>query len=266
MVPRVGFLSAGGWDERVSRIVGCDFATALRVAATPPLGVIRRPLVLIRKHPSNISADTEAMNLGDACLLEHVLHTRPELAPLADSIRSSIAQRRGQALDSAFSRRDFGAVRNIYRLLPARFWCAKWRAKRAVAGLPAPFNVLAATLLAAKRLQKCHEVDLQRRLDKPLAPKPGSRKRRRTGIKLRVGPRGASYRIDSRGTESLHDFLYTWDRTDGRKLLASFADHCSSPSPNDMATMPLRSVAPWYCHACSPPAILACTPSRRPLF
>jgi len=146
MVSRPAFMDAGGWDEGVSR--GCDFATALRVAALPPLGVVRRPLVAIRKHASNLSGNTEAMNLDDAQVLEHVLHTRPELAVLRDAIRRSIAERRAAALDSSFSRGDFAAVRRIYRLLPPEFRQATQCAKRTIAALPAPLNVLAAALVS----------------------------------------------------------------------------------------------------------------------
>ena len=78
---RAGLLALGGWDEGVTGLVGCDFATMLRVAMAPPVGVLRRPLVTIRKHSGNFSGDTERMNLGDALVLEHVLSTRAELAP-----------------------------------------------------------------------------------------------------------------------------------------------------------------------------------------
>jgi glycosyltransferase involved in cell wall biosynthesis len=148
MVSRAIFLAMGGWDEEVSRLVGCDFATTLRVAMLPPLGVVQRPLVTIRKHANNFSGDTEAMNLGDALVLEHVLRTRPELASLEDAIRNSIAARRRAALDSAFSRRNFAAVCDIYQLLPPNLRQSKHRAKRAIAALPTPLAALVAALVS----------------------------------------------------------------------------------------------------------------------
>jgi glycosyltransferase involved in cell wall biosynthesis len=144
---RQAFLEIGGWDEGVSRLVGSDFATALRLAEHPPIGAVRRPLVGIRKHATNYSADVQAMNLGDARILEYVLATRPGLQPLAPAIRASIARRRGEALDGAFARRDFAAVREIARLLPPAGPAV--RVKRAVATLPEPIRgVLAGALLA----------------------------------------------------------------------------------------------------------------------
>jgi glycosyltransferase involved in cell wall biosynthesis len=148
MAHRARFLALGGWDEDVARIIGNDFATALRIAMHPPIGVVRRPLAAIRKHRTNFSANTERMNLGDADVLDHVLRTRPDLAPLAPQIRASAALRRGHAMDSAFARRDFTEVRRIATLLPKGAATAKQKAKHAIATLPAPLARLAAGLVS----------------------------------------------------------------------------------------------------------------------
>ncbi|MBV9811964.1 MAG: glycosyltransferase [Acetobacteraceae bacterium] len=131
------FAALGGWDD-VAR-PGCDFATALRVAEHPPLGVVRRATVGIRKHDGNFSRDVQAMHLRDSQGLEHVLATRPGLAPHAAAIRASIERRRREAFDTAFARRDFAGARAIYALLPPRARPAKLRLKRALATLPAGF-------------------------------------------------------------------------------------------------------------------------------
>jgi hypothetical protein len=144
---RQAFLAVGGWDEGVSRLVGSDLATMLRLAEHPPVGVVCRPLVGIRKHAGNYSADVQAMNLGDARVLEHVLATRPGLRPLAPAIRASIARRRAEALDTAFARRDFAAVRQIGALLPAGGLAT--RLKCGLAMWPEPARgLLAGALLA----------------------------------------------------------------------------------------------------------------------
>ena len=138
-------LALGGWDEGVGRTLGSDFATALLVAEHPPLGIVRPPLVGIRKHAGNFSGDGQAMNLGDAFVLEHVLATRPGLSPQAPAIRASIARRRGEALDTAFARGDFAAVRRIAGQLGAV--SGRTRIKRLVAGLPEPLRGAAAAVL-----------------------------------------------------------------------------------------------------------------------
>ena len=150
-VSRAPFLALGGWDEGVSRIVGCDFATTLRIAMAPPVGVVRRPLVAIRKHESNFSGDTERMALGDARVLDHVLRTRPELAPYRAAVEQSMGSRRRAALSGAFARGDFAAVQEIYRLLPGEMRGTRERAKRVIAGLPAMLGPAVASLVGGQR-------------------------------------------------------------------------------------------------------------------
>lgn len=135
MVDRARFLEAGGWDEAVSRIPGTDFATALR-AAERPVGILRTPLVGIRKHGGNFSADTFAVNLGEARILERVLATRPALAPHRAAVLASIADRRAGAADAAFDRRDFAAVRRIQAMLPPTHRPLRRRVKGWISTLP----------------------------------------------------------------------------------------------------------------------------------
>jgi glycosyltransferase involved in cell wall biosynthesis len=147
VVDRRFFLEIGGWDEAVSRIVGCDFATALRCAEHSPLGVVRRPLVGIRKHGGNISGDVQAMNLGDSKVLEHVLATRPSVASYAAEIKASIGRRRRDALDTAFAREDFASVRAIFALLPEGQRSPGTTVKALIASLPRPLRHAASAAL-----------------------------------------------------------------------------------------------------------------------
>lgn len=142
-------LGIGGWDASVGRVVGTDFATILLLCEHPPIGIIHRPLVAIRKHAGNHSADVQAMNLGDAAILEHVLARRPSLRPLDGLIGESVATRRVQALEIAFARQDHQAVRSIYRLVPEprRAWPLRLKAR--IAGWPAPLRGIAARGLLA---------------------------------------------------------------------------------------------------------------------
>jgi glycosyltransferase involved in cell wall biosynthesis len=135
-VRRDDFLAQGGWDESIGRQVSLDFATTLRIAARPPVGVVLAPTVLIRKHAGNFSGDVQKMNLGDAVALEHVLARYPEFLPLEREIRVSVRRRRLQALDCAFARADFPAVGQIRALLGGAALPLRTRIKIAVAGLP----------------------------------------------------------------------------------------------------------------------------------
>ena len=147
-VERKTFLAIGGWDERVSRSIGCDFATALRTAANPPVGVVRRPLVRIRKHSGNLSGDTERMNLGDAAVLQHVLASNPAMEPMRSKFEASMAERREAALHAAFDRRDFAAVRAAFAMLPPGVPSIRTRLKRVISSLPTPLAVVAASILS----------------------------------------------------------------------------------------------------------------------
>ncbi|MCR0985112.1 glycosyltransferase family 2 protein [Roseomonas populi] len=146
---RLFLLGIGGWDASVGRIVGTDFATVLLLAEHAPFGVVTRPLVEIRKHAGNYSADVQAMNLGDAAILEHVLQRRPSLLQHAAAIRESAAHRRASALDIAFGRHDHEAVRRIYAQLPRPHRGWRTKLKLGVSALPRPLpRFLGGTLLA----------------------------------------------------------------------------------------------------------------------
>jgi hypothetical protein len=148
---RMAMIAVGGWDEGVGRTVGDDFGTALRLGELYPFGVMSAPLVGIRKHPGNFSANVRAMNLGDANILEYVLRSRSSLQPHAALIRESVARRRRDALDSAFADGDFAAVRAIYRQLPAGERSARVRLKALIAGLPVSVGAPVLHYLAGRR-------------------------------------------------------------------------------------------------------------------
>lgn len=150
VVARENFLALGGWDETVSRIIGTDFATALRVAEGR-LGILRSPLVGIRKHSTNFSGDTQAMNLGDALILEHVLASRPHLEPLRSLILDSIAARRAAAADLAFDRADFSAVCSAQQTLGPKWLTLRRRIKGLISRLPTPLALRLANLIRRKK-------------------------------------------------------------------------------------------------------------------
>jgi hypothetical protein len=149
VVDRAAMLEAGGWDEGVGRTVGDDLGTVLRLAELHPFGVVFDPLSGIRRHAGNFSGSVQAMNLGDAAVLEYVLASRPSLAPHAALIRDSVARRRRDALDSAFLDSDFAAVRVIYAMLPTRFRSGRTRVKRVLADLSPLLSGVATTLVSS---------------------------------------------------------------------------------------------------------------------
>jgi glycosyltransferase involved in cell wall biosynthesis len=160
---RARFIELGGWDEGAGRVVGGDFATTLRLGEFPPIGVITRPLVGIRRHANNYSGDVEAMNLGDSLVLEHVLATRPAARRFTAEIVASIGLRRRSALHAAFTRCDFPAVIAIDRLLLPGQRRMMTRIKAGVARLPAPLSRAVAPLLLTAGSLKPRVVSGRRR-------------------------------------------------------------------------------------------------------
>jgi glycosyltransferase involved in cell wall biosynthesis len=136
MVDRAAFLHAGGWDEGVR--VGSDFATALHVGALPPAGIVTTPLVRLRKHIGNLSAITERTNVRDADVLEHVLRTRNFGPSVRHEIERSMTDKRVAAIESAFARRDFYAMRTNAKLVPWHSMQPRCVAKLAIAALFVP--------------------------------------------------------------------------------------------------------------------------------
>lgn len=141
------FRRLGGWDEAVNRWMSQDFATALRVAEHPPIGLVLEPTVGIRKHAGNFSADVQRMNLGDAAILDYVLRTRPSVTPHAEAIHASIRRRRLDALEIAFARRDWKSVAEIRALLGSAPLPPKAEVKARIASLPPTFREPLARLL-----------------------------------------------------------------------------------------------------------------------
>jgi hypothetical protein len=148
MVVRADFFRAmGGWDESWNRRMSQDFATTLRVAEHPPIGLAMRPTVGIRKHEGNFSGDVQKMVLGDAAILEHALLTRPSLSPYAEAMRRSIVRRRANALEIAFARQDFSSVSEIAALVGDGDLPRSALLKSRLAGLPQPLRRLVVPLL-----------------------------------------------------------------------------------------------------------------------
>lgn len=140
VVDREKFIGLGGWDESVSRMVGCDFATHLRIAAHPPVGVLKHALVGIRKHASNYSGDNLKMALGDAGVLKKILVSQPEMNEYKKDIENSISERLRAAIEIAFTRGDMDIVKRTANMVDANLLSNKQKIKVFVAHMPLPLG------------------------------------------------------------------------------------------------------------------------------
>lgn len=137
MVARSLFEEIGGYDPQFARTGSEDFEFTLRCAAHAPIGVVREPLVGIRRHRGNFSGNHLRALLGEVKILRHAKARHAAAAGHAALIDSEIARRTLDALVTAFAANDHPKVLALAReLRPARL-DPRSRFKVFVAGLPA---------------------------------------------------------------------------------------------------------------------------------
>ncbi|MBC9179968.1 glycosyltransferase family A protein [Pseudoroseomonas ludipueritiae] len=135
-----GFLeAAGGWDTACGQRPGNDFATTMRLARHAPFGIMHQAMVGVRPEAEG-PAHAQAVNMGEAAVLQDALAHDERLWPQAAAIRAAIIRRRQAALDIAFARGDFAALQEIAALLPRRERLSPTRLKLGLAALPAPLR------------------------------------------------------------------------------------------------------------------------------
>lgn len=137
LVSRLLFDRIGGYDGRFAGTGSEDFEFVLRCAAHAPVGMIAEPLVGIRRHPGNYSASQLRNLLGEIAILRHALavHGAPAQSVRA-RIDAEIASRTAQALDLAFSQRDFDLVRSLAGSLVGERLTLRRRLKLMLASSP----------------------------------------------------------------------------------------------------------------------------------
>jgi hypothetical protein len=135
-ISRVQFDRLGGWNTSFDRKRIVDFEFHLRCVAVPPIGVVNRPTVGIRKHASNLSDNLINMLLGEIDVLRFALEHHPVARSYGETIRQSIARRQLNALDAAFVVKDFSLVRQLYREMADVRRAPKTTLKYAISLLP----------------------------------------------------------------------------------------------------------------------------------
>lgn len=137
LVSRMLFQKIGGYDSRFAGTGSEDFEFVLRCAAHAPVGMIWDPLVGIRRHPGNYSADQLRNLLGEIAILRHALVCHGAAAQSARAIiGEQISFRTRQALDLAFSQRNFDLVQSLARSLIGERLTPRLRLKIMLASLP----------------------------------------------------------------------------------------------------------------------------------
>jgi glycosyltransferase involved in cell wall biosynthesis len=138
MMSRRRFERLGGYDAKFSRGLSEDMEFTLRCVGVPPIGVVAEPLVGVRKHPGNRSADNVGSWIAQIGILEHALAAHAAAKPHADVVLDEIQVRRALAAARAFV---LGRLDVTRALAPAidrdhRDW--KLSLMIAIANLPLP--------------------------------------------------------------------------------------------------------------------------------
>ena len=148
MIPRHRFDHLKGWDERVGRSKSEDFEFHLRAVRDGAVGVIRSPLVGVRKHAGNHSGNRVPTMLGQIWILDFARsHHRPD-APIRAEIDHQILIRARDTIDIAFAEEKWEGLEEAAHWLPMRErLMPKVALKRLIAKFPAPLRGRAAHAL-----------------------------------------------------------------------------------------------------------------------
>jgi glycosyltransferase involved in cell wall biosynthesis len=111
------YVNIGGFDTRINGIGSEDWEFTLRLIANSQIALCATPLVRIRKHNGNESADSMRQVRGTVQILEFALAQHPMAQVYRDAILNSIDQRRVDVFNGAFARGEFDLAGNMLSLL-----------------------------------------------------------------------------------------------------------------------------------------------------
>lgn len=126
----------GGYDTKIGHVGGEDGEFTLRCLYNTKVAALPAPLVLIRRHMGNSSADLVRRMRGEIFCQRHILATHPEAASYRDIIEREIRRRQVHVLNAAFASADHIGTRLAFQDLDPADRDVKIWMKRVIAGLP----------------------------------------------------------------------------------------------------------------------------------
>jgi len=130
----------GGYDVRFNGVGGEDWEFTLRLIGQARMALCAAPLVRIRKHGANDSADNIRTVSGCVHILEFALREHPFAAPYRDHILDGIDERRLDVFNGAFARGAFDTAGTMLAHMRKRPQDRKFRLKALITALPGPLR------------------------------------------------------------------------------------------------------------------------------
>ena len=130
------FRKLGGFNEVFGRNPSEDLEFTLRCLQQGAVGIVKEPVVGVRKHATNYSGSTYRNLLGQIEILLYALdhHTIPEQTRA--TILDEIAIRRVEGSYLAFEMQQFDVCRKLLANVPSSYITPKVRTKQIISSLP----------------------------------------------------------------------------------------------------------------------------------
>lgn len=106
------FNSLGGYDTKFRNVRSEDLEFTLRALSQLSLAVSIVPLVTIRKHEDNLSADSSRQLQGEVTILKYFISSHPYGILNSDILNSSIQNRLHSLVINAYQSKDFDLTQN----------------------------------------------------------------------------------------------------------------------------------------------------------
>jgi len=130
----------GGYDVRFNGVGAEDWEFTLRLIGQARLALCATPLVRVRKHGGNDSADNIRTVSGCVHILEFALEQHACALPYRDAILDGIDARRLDVFNGAFARGAFDTAAEMLARMRRRPQDRKFRLKALITGLPGPLR------------------------------------------------------------------------------------------------------------------------------
>lgn len=137
IVRKAVYETLGGFDTQFNGIGGEDWEFTLRLIGARRIALCALPLVRIRRHAGNDSANNLRQNSGCISILEHALQHHPAAERYREQILHNIDLRRLDVFNGAFADGDFSLAARTLDELRKRPHDLKFRIKALITRLPA---------------------------------------------------------------------------------------------------------------------------------